>query len=100
MNQIEPVDGIKLLRHNASRYAVDDDLSYPWELRIRLRAPDFMGVAFIGVFGGTEEMTVIAKSEDAIEKFIEINSFSSHPRLLDLNIRTRNVAAESVEWSR
>ncbi len=75
------IEGIKVIRHNAGGINGPDDPSYPFKLEIRLRPPEMMIVAFIGLYGGTEEIIVRAKTREALAQFVDDNALNTHPRL-------------------
>jgi len=83
MNDIE---GIKLIRHNADNVDKPDDTSYPWRLDVNLSPPEFMLMAFICLYGGSEEICVRGMTREALEKFVEMNDLRGHPRLRSLEI--------------
>lgn len=80
------IEGIKLIRHNAGGVNVPDDPSYPWRLDASFSPPEFMLMAFIGLYGGIEEICVRGKTREALEQFVEMNSLRTHPRLRSLEI--------------
>ncbi|MCP4373858.1 MAG: hypothetical protein GY797_38015 [Deltaproteobacteria bacterium] len=80
------IEGIKLIRHNASGVNELDDLSYPFLLQVSLSPPEFMMMAFIGTHGGGEEILVRGMTEDVLEEFVERNNLRRHPRLQRLKI--------------
>jgi len=80
------IRGIKLIQHNTSGVNLPDDLSYPWRLDAALGPPEFMTMAFIGLYGGSETIRVRGKSRKALEKFVKVNCLNTHPRLRSLEI--------------
>ena len=80
------IEGIKLIRHNASNLDLPDDPSYPWKLYANLRPPDFMTIAFIGMYGGSEEICVRGKTKKVLEEYAETIGLNNHPRLRKLEI--------------
>lgn len=81
-----PIEGIKLIRHNAGRVNLPDDPSYPFRLDAVFSPPDFMNVAFALLYGGTEEICVRGMTREALERFVEANGFRTHIRLRRLEI--------------
>lgn len=77
---------VKVIRHNVSKIDIPDDTSYPFKLEVRLSHPDFMNVAFIMLFGGTEELIVRGKSKRALEKLIKKQKLRTDPRLLSFTL--------------
>ena len=80
------MNDIKVIYHNAGGINIPDDSSYPWKLEANFRPPEFMYIAFIGLFGGSEEIIVRGKTKEALEKFANENSLNNHPRLRELRI--------------
>jgi len=80
------IPGIKLIRHNASNVNLPDDPTFPFKLEANFRPPEFMIVAFIGLYGGSEEIVVRGMTKDALDKFVEANGLRTHPRLRRLTI--------------
>lgn len=86
MSDSDVIPGIKLIHHNAGGVNEDDDPSMPYKLEMSLRPPQFMLIAFIGLYGGSEEVVVRGETREAMEKFIEANGFRTHPRLAKLTL--------------
>jgi hypothetical protein len=86
MPDAQIIEGIKLIRHNASGVNEPDDISLPWRLDASFSAPQLMVVAFAFLHGGTEEICVRGISQEALETFVEMNNLRAHPRLLQLTI--------------
>lgn len=80
------IEGIKLIQHNAGGVNLPDDPSYPFKLEVSLRPPEFMLVAFVGLYGGREKMVVRGLTREVLEKFVEVNDLRTHPRLRELTI--------------
>ncbi len=75
------IPGLKLIRHNANRIDLPDDPSYPYRLEINCRPPEFMAIAFIGLYGGSEEVVIRSKTASAIGEFLDRNDMRSMHRL-------------------
>ena len=67
-----------------------DDTSYPYKLEVNLRPPDFMVIAFIGLYGGSEEIVIRGMTQGALEQFVKENKLDTHPRLRRLTITGPN----------
>lgn len=78
------IPGLKLICHNASRFSVPDDPSFPYKLEVELRPPEFMTMAFIGMFGGSENIVVRSMTKEALDEFIQENNLRCHSRLRKL----------------
>lgn len=83
MSQV--IEGIKLIKHNGGGVNLPDDPSLPWRLDAHFRAPEFMQVAFVMLYGN-ETICVRGKTKEALEQFVEVNKFKTHPRLISLEI--------------
>lgn len=82
----DSIPGIKLIRFNTAKIDLPDDLTYPFKLEAIFRPPDFMTVAFVGIYGGSEEIVVRGLTKEALDKFLEVNELRRHPRLNRLTI--------------
>lgn len=82
----EPIEGLKLIEHNASNVNRPDDPGYPFKLVVNCAPPELMQVAFIMLHGGTERLVVRGKTRQALDRFVETNSLLAHPRLYSLAI--------------
>lgn len=80
------IKGIKLIKHNAGNVNLPDDSSYKYKLEASFQPPEFMVIAFIGLYGGNEEIIVRGKSRKVLDKFINANNLLNHPRLRALTI--------------
>jgi len=70
--EIPAIPGIKLIYQTGGQNIADDP-SYPFKLKINLRPPEFMVIAWIGLYGGSEEVIVRGMTREVIDKFIEVN---------------------------
>jgi len=93
------IKGIKLIHHNAGGVKIDDDLSFPFKLEMSLRPPTLMVVAFVGIHGGSEDITVRGMTVGALNKFIDMNDFRTHPRLSWLRITKGDEVIEDTRRS-
>jgi hypothetical protein len=83
---------VHVIYHNAGGINEPGDPTgqvYPWRLHAIFRAPEFKMIAFIGLYGGSEEIIVEGKSKKALEKFADENGLRNHPRLRSLTIKKR-----------
>lgn len=81
----EIIEGIKLIRHNMAGIDKPDDTSYPFKLEATFRVPGFMEVAASFLYG-REHIIVRGMTKEALERFVELNRLSTHPRLQKLEI--------------
>lgn len=94
------IDGLKLIKHNMGHINNPDDPSFgPWRLDIDLRPPEFMQVAAMLIYGN-EEVVVRGKTQEALEKLIETNHFTTHPRLVRLTVRNTETNSVVLEKRR
>ena len=65
--------GVEVVYHNATGIdkRVEDLSEWPFILKVSLRPPEFMTFAFIGLYGGSEEIIALGKTQDDLESFIE-----------------------------
>ncbi len=84
--QQKPIEGLKLICHNARGVNEPDDTSFPYKLEVSLRPPEFMIIAFFGLYGGSEELVVRGMTKEGLEQCIEENGFKTHPRLRTLRV--------------
>lgn len=92
----EVIEGLKLIRLTGSRISEPDDPSYPYKLVVNLSPPQLMQVAFVMLYGGSEEMIVRSKTREAIDQFIERNDLRRHPRLRWMTIASPAGAVEKI----
>ena len=79
------IKNIKLI-HATGKCDIPDDESYPWRLNIVCSPPQFMTMAFIGIYGGNEKLVVRGKTKEVLEEFVKLNNYKTHPRLTSLKI--------------
>ena len=79
------VPGIKVIYHTGE-VDIEDDPSMPFKLEANFRPPEFMIVAFIGLYGGSEEVIVRDMTLEALNEFAQKNHLKTHPRLRKLTL--------------
>lgn len=94
------IPGLKLIRHNASNVDLPDDPSFPFKLEASLQPPEFMVMAFIGLYGGSEEIVVRGMSKEDLDKFVKAHNLRTHPRLRHLTITGPDGNGSSVPTAR
>jgi hypothetical protein len=77
---------IILLKATTARLDRPDDPAFPYKLEVSLSPPEFMRMAFISQFGGSEDIVVGGKSRRAIERFAKKHGLRTHPRLRHLTV--------------
>ena len=82
----EAIEGIKLIRLNSQNVNLPDDPSFPFKLEASFSPPEFMEVAFVSLYGGSEDLTIRGMTKEAMDKFVEVNRLRTHPRLRRLTV--------------
>lgn len=90
------IPGLKLIRHHGSGINLPDDESFPFKLEANFRPPEFMAIAFIGLYGGSEEIVVRGMTKEALDELIGRNQFRTHPRLRWLTVTGPDGVIEQV----
>lgn len=94
-----PVEGIKLISHNAGGFKIPDDPAYgDYLLTITCRVQDFMEVAATFILGEREQVVVRGKTAEALEHFIQVNQFRTHPRLLRLHVVNTTLPQKCIKF--
>jgi len=76
---LAPLDrGVRLVRHLNTRY--DEDPALPFKVEISLRAPEFMAVAFVCIYGGSEDIVAQAADLASLCAFVVRNDLVTHSR--------------------
>ena len=89
MSELDVIPGIKLIyQTGAIRQPEDPNMLY--KLEADFRPPEFMLMAFVGLYGGSEEIVVQGESLEALDKLIKSNDLERHPRLRRLTITGPN----------
>jgi hypothetical protein len=91
------IEGIKLIKLNSSGINEPDDPTYPWKLEISFSPPEFLIIAFIGLFGGSEELVVRGMTREALEELLESEGYRHHPRLRKITITGPDGKPEEIE---
>jgi hypothetical protein len=80
-------DPVKVIRANTHNIDELDDPSYPLLMQVSLRAPDFMPLTFIAVYGSSEEVVVVrGESIQDLLDWLWACQISNHPRLRSIVI--------------
>jgi len=75
------IPGLKLIKHNASNVDLPDDPSFPFKLEASFDPPQFLRMAFIGLYGGSEEIVVRGMTKEVLDELLDENHLRTHPRL-------------------
>lgn len=89
-----PKEDLKLIKRTGS-VNIADDSSYPYKLYCNFAPPEFMNVAFVMLYGGSEEVIVRSKTRESLGEFIDLNNFKKHPRLRRMEITGPNNLIEN-----
>jgi hypothetical protein len=71
---------VKLIKHTGESEH-KDDLSLPFKLEMVLREPEFMIVAWIGVYGGSEEIVARGSTLEELTTWMKQHGLKDHCRL-------------------
>ena len=72
---------VKLIKHTGE-CALPDDPSLPFRLELVMRAPSFMNVTFVVLYGGTEDVVARASNLDELVEWMHERGLRDHPRLI------------------
>lgn len=99
MNEADTANDLKVIRLNTAEIDEPDAphaANYPYKLTANLQPPDFMQVAFICRYGGSEELIVRGKTRAALDRFIEQHKLTQDPRLRSLMITGPDGVTEEI----
>lgn len=71
---------VKLIKHTGECNEPDDP-TLPFKLELVMRAPEFMIVTFVMLYGGCEEVVARAATLEDLTAWMEKNEMKTHPRL-------------------
>jgi hypothetical protein len=89
---------IKLIHHTGECDHPDEE-TLPVKLEMYLRAPEFMIVAFVGLYGGSECVVARAETVPEIERWMAEKGLSGHPRLSRFRITHGTELVKSHNWA-
>lgn len=93
-------EDVKLIKHTGECDHPDDP-SLPFKLHLAMRPPEFMVVAFVCLYGGTEEVVARADSLKKLSAWMTEHALKAHPRFLRYTITDGDgVVVEAGERSR
>lgn len=87
---------IKIIRHLPSRIDIADDPSLAFRVEVNLRPPEFMGVTFVMLYGGSEEIFARCADRVAVDRFLDRTELRSHPRTRWIKVMGPDGAVETV----
>lgn len=82
----------KLIYANTYNFKDEDDPTMPFRMDINLRPPDYMNVAFVMLYGGSEEVTFIGSTIEELREVAqgeEADHIERHLRLRWIRISDR-----------
>src|ERR1044071_8302464 len=88
--------GIKIIRHELSGINEPDDSSLPFMVHVNLSPPDFMNVAFVMLYGGSEEIVARCADRAAVDRLLDSNELRTHPRLRWIRIKGPDGNVEEI----
>lgn len=71
---------VKLIKHTGESDHPDDP-SLPFKLELVMRAPEFMVIAWIGLYGGSEEVVARGDTLEELTAWMEEHGLKDHIRL-------------------
>jgi len=71
---------VKLIKHTGESDH-EDDPSLPFKLEMVLRAPEFMTIGWIGIYGGTEEIIARGSTVEELTSWMDEHGLKTHSRL-------------------
>jgi len=80
---------IKIIKHTGE-CDKQDDPSLPFKLELVMRPPEFMVVAFIGLYGGTEDVVTRGETLEELQEWMETHGLKKHPRLSRYSITDKD----------
>jgi len=91
---------IKIIRHRPSGIDVPDDVTLPFRLEVNLQPPEFMQVAFVCLYGGSEEIVAKGASREDLDRFVNDLKLRDHPRLRWMRVTAPDGTVEMYGYSR
>lgn len=89
---------ILLIKHTGECDHPDND-TLPVKLELRLRAPEFMSVAFSFLYGGMEEVVARAATIEELQTWMNDHGLETHPRLSRFRITDRGELVRHHNWA-
>ena len=76
---------VKLIKHTGECDHPDDP-TLPYKLVLVMRPPEMGIVAFVGLFGGVEEVVARAETHEELSAWMSQHGLGDHPRLIRFSI--------------
>ncbi len=89
---------IKLIKHTGEADHPDDE-SLPIKLEMYLRAPEFMSVAFVFLYGGSEHVVARAETVEELDAWMLDKGLTGHPRLSRYRITNGAEVVRAHNWA-
>jgi hypothetical protein len=74
-----------------------DPKKFPWELKFDLQPPEFMNIAFIMAYGGSQNFVVRGKSREALMRLVRVLGIFKRTDLMEMKITDPNGKTETLE---
>lgn len=87
---------IKIIRHLPSRINITDDPALAYRVEVNLCPPELMGVTFVMLYGGSEEILARCADRAAVDRFLDRTALRSHPRTCWIKVTGPDGAVETV----
>jgi hypothetical protein len=71
---------VKLIKHT-SECDYPDDPSIPFKLEMDLQPPEFMGITWLALYGGSEYIVARGDTAEELVAWMEEKGLKPHPRL-------------------
>ena len=92
-----PLPGIKIIRLNTSGINDPDEPDFPWKLEASFTPSEFLLMATMTIYDGSEEMVVKGRSREDLIEFLKLeNHLITHSRLRSMVIIDPEGAQEDV----
>jgi hypothetical protein len=83
------IDVLVLEQTGVASCDADNPVTHPYLLTAHLNPPEFMSMAFVGLFGGTETVRVACRTEADVATVKQYLGLDGHPRLRSLKVCKR-----------
>jgi hypothetical protein len=85
---LAPLDrGVRLVEHNVNRVKYDEDPALPFRIEVVMHHGEFMIVAAVCLYGGTEQIVAQAETLAWAEDFVKRNDLEGYSRWLRTTIK-------------
>lgn len=88
---------VKIIKHTGECDHPDDE-TLPAKLEMYLRPPEFMNLAFVCMYGGSEVVVARAETATELETWMKDKGLETHPRLSRFRITEGAEIVRSHNW--